>query len=181
MARKKYSAAPGAQFSHADAKKYGPAVQKAMESNGGILKPEDLVLAARNTRNPLNRYFEWSNRKAADKFRISQARHLINHLCVEVIVKGKRVTRRDNISVLLTPDMKNKNRVYVDLKAVSENPNFKQQMIEYALKELEIWQQRYRECTDLKKINYVIDRTRQTFHMKRSKKSKPKTKKRKRA
>jgi hypothetical protein len=65
------------------------AVEEALEAlaaaNDGRLEPEAVVEAARDRESPLHSYFTWSNREAADKRRLDEARELIRSFKLVVI------------------------------------------------------------------------------------------------
>ena len=52
--------------------------------------PEELVRAAKSTRSPVHKLFNWNDRAAAHEHRLLQARVMVNSLQVEIITpKGK--------------------------------------------------------------------------------------------
>jgi hypothetical protein len=53
----------------------------------GEVRPSILVEAARPVESPAHKGFEWNNKKAADEFRLMQARHWIRR--VEIIVEDR--------------------------------------------------------------------------------------------
>lgn len=55
----------------------------------GALTARDVVLDARKKDSPLHGYFEWDNAKAATKFRLVQARRLINRFQVPIIEESR--------------------------------------------------------------------------------------------
>lgn len=61
-------------------------VKQALEelAASGMLKPSDVVNAARDVNSPLHAHFEWDNGEAADKWREEQARQLIRSITIEV-------------------------------------------------------------------------------------------------
>ena len=53
------------------------ALNKLVDSFGGIISPRDVVDAAKNEASPLHPYFEWNDSVAADKYRLGEARNLL--------------------------------------------------------------------------------------------------------
>lgn len=53
--------------------------------NGGVLRPTDVVGAARDPKSVLHGEFEWDDTVAAERFRIDQARTLISSVSVTVV------------------------------------------------------------------------------------------------
>lgn len=66
----------------ADPQKIGSALAKIAEQQKGRLTPPAVVEAARDTRNPLHKHFEWDDKIAAESFRIEQARMLIRSVAL---------------------------------------------------------------------------------------------------
>ena len=50
----------------------------------GLLRPADVVEAARDPESPLHSHFEWDDTEAAEKWREEQARQLIRNVRIEV-------------------------------------------------------------------------------------------------
>ena len=61
---------------------------QAIENRQGRLDPQSVVAAARNKKSPLHKQFEWDDTKAAEKYRLEQARELIRLVRVEVVLGG---------------------------------------------------------------------------------------------
>lgn len=59
-------------------------------SKDGVLRPEDVVREARREDHPLHGEFEWDDSKAAESYRIDQARTLIRSVRVTVTVERRR-------------------------------------------------------------------------------------------
>lgn len=55
----------------------------------GVITPEVIVRESKNKDSVLHNYFEWDNDKAAENYRIQQARNLINNITVTVIHHGE--------------------------------------------------------------------------------------------
>jgi hypothetical protein len=58
------------------------------DANGGVLKPEFVLDAARDPEHPLHSRFEWDDSVAAEKFRLDQAHTLIQKAKVAYQVPG---------------------------------------------------------------------------------------------
>jgi hypothetical protein len=61
------------------------ALQAIADANHGRIEPEAVVEAARDRESPLHDYFTWSNREAADKRRLDEARELIRSFKLVVV------------------------------------------------------------------------------------------------
>lgn len=73
-----------------------------MREHGSLLRPVDVVEYARNPETALHECFEWDDGKAAEKFRLFQARQLIR---VRIRLQGASV-QKIRAFVSLTPDRK---------------------------------------------------------------------------
>lgn len=175
MVTKKFKATEGAPFSQKRAQIYGECLEKIAEKRKGKVKPEDVVREARNRRSPLHNYFNWDNNDAAEKFRLWQARNLINHITVVVKYDHKEREQKAFFSVNETPygDERNlKNRIYITIERVLSEPNLREQVINKALDEVEYWEDKYKEYKELGEIFDAIKETRRKIRKKIKKKKK---------
>jgi len=67
-------------------------ITRMSKENGGKITAEAVLAAARDSDNPLHDYFEWDDDKAAEKYRIMQARALIRCCRVEVTVNKREIS-----------------------------------------------------------------------------------------
>lgn len=67
------------------------------QKNGGFLRPQDVIEFAKNPKTRLHAQFEWDDTKAAEKYRIAQARAIIK------------------VSVTIQPNTNEKTHTYVSL------------------------------------------------------------------
>ena len=63
-----------------------------IEAVYGTISPEVIVNEAAKVDNPLHQYFQWDDEKAANNYRLQQARVLINNIEVEIISGGGEKT-----------------------------------------------------------------------------------------
>lgn len=172
---KKYTATKGSPFDRKKVQMYGEELEKITEKKG-VLKPLDVVEVARNKRNPLHECFDWDDSKAAEKYRLHQARNLINHISVIVRWDHTEKEQKAFFSVNETPYEK-ENRAYVTFERVLSEPELRNQMIEQALSEVEYWQEKYSQYAQLGRIFVAIRETkRKIFQKKRKVKGKRKIK-----
>ena len=151
--RKQYKAVPGSQLSDADAEVIGEELDLIQKVDKKIV-PERVVEVAQNETSRLHKYFNWDDEDAAHQYRLEQARHLIRSITVEYIVeKENKETIRAFYNVA---DEENKH-AYVSLESVMSNADYRQQVIEKALREAEGWANRYRQYEELEEIVRAID------------------------
>jgi hypothetical protein len=121
---------------------------------GRRLTPKAVVDDARPARSPLHPCFEWNDSLAAEKYRLEQARGLIqNVVVVYEAPKGKKLPVRAFVSVT-----KNNEREYTSISAAVRSPNLRQQLLEEALAEIVLWRQKYSRLQELSAIFGVVDR-----------------------
>ncbi|UDL95488.1 hypothetical protein LGH83_04505 [Lichenihabitans sp. PAMC28606] len=88
---KDYFAAAGSAFTKRDAEVIGPQLEALAEA--GPIDERTIVEVARSPNSPLNRYFEWDDETAADKYRVGQAGSMMRSIRVRVVEDGRpRVT-----------------------------------------------------------------------------------------
>src|SRR5690606_1315589 len=66
-----------------DAQTAGKELERIREANDGRLRPEDVVVSAQKQDSPLHAIFTWDDSKAANEYRLSQARRLIRLVVIE--------------------------------------------------------------------------------------------------
>lgn len=91
-----------------------------IEENNGELTPAMLVEASRDTRSVLHQYFEWNNQKAADSWRMQQARMLLGNIQVKVVKEGKPI-RMQAYQVTKVPFAKASETTYTKFNALTED------------------------------------------------------------
>lgn len=125
----------------ADPQKIGEALAKIAGANQGLLAPEVVVKAAENPRNALHQHFEWDDAKAANAYRLSQARTIIRLIATED-VEGDAVPAFYSIS-------DKGGRAYRSYAEVKESPRLQRLILESARRDLEAFQRRYRQLVHL--------------------------------
>lgn len=66
----------------------------AIEKSNGKLTPELIIKSSKSKQSALHSYFEWSNERAANKWRIHQASHLLSNIQVVTVKDGEPKTIR---------------------------------------------------------------------------------------
>lgn len=154
-----YKAANAAPFDAKKANLIGRQIESIEQRNNKSVTPLDIVEDARDRRSPLHDCFEWNDGVAAEKYRLWQARNIINHLVVEVKYDGKVSDQRAYISVRENDEAGNPQSVYVTLQKVFSNNEFKQQVLQNALEEISYWRDKYTTYQELGAIFRSIDIT----------------------
>jgi hypothetical protein len=126
---------------------------KRIEQVFGALTPENIVKAAEPQDSLLHKLFEWNNQKAADLYRLQQARTIINNVEVKVISDGEPRT----VPVFEIITQKDSN-VYKSITEFDESDL--QQIRKNAVRELNYWKNKlsfYKEFSGMiPKLDKVI-------------------------
>jgi hypothetical protein len=127
------------------------------EAHGGKLRPIDVVAAARPKSSPLHSKFQWDDTKAAESYRLWQARQLIK-VVVEKIVGS---LEPQQIMVSLTPDRKLEGGGYRILTDVLGNRPQREQLLADALLDMERFQQKYAVLKELADVFAAMRKVKQ--------------------
>jgi hypothetical protein len=142
----------GGKFSEEAAQRYGEALYSLYDKSGKFPTPEEIVEEARSPKSPLHDAFEWQDSVAAHKFRLWQARHMVNHITIAVIKDGKQIQQKAFHSVIDSDDEKG----YAPMEIVKERPYLREQVISKAMNEAQDWARRYKEYKELSSVRMAI-------------------------
>ena len=120
------------------------------------LTPEAVVAKASKKRSVLHPAFEWDDNAAAHEYRKDQARDLIRSVCVVVQVSGG-AERKTRAFVHIIQGNGTKEGAYVTIQKAAAEPDLVEQVLDRALYDLGLWQERYRELEELLPLMATID------------------------
>lgn len=123
------------------------ALRSLAEKNEGILKPDEVVKAARPANSVLHDKFTWDDTEAAHQFRLEEARRLIRTTIQYLEVDGK--DRSFRVFCSLSPDRETDGGGYREVSAVLSNKTFREQLIADAYAEMEAFQSKYEKIKEL--------------------------------
>lgn len=107
----------------------------------GKLSPSDVVNESRNDSAPLHKCFEWNDKKAAEKYRESQAQQIICLITtVEKTAENTPVEVRAFVNV---------NREYQPISVVMNDEEKRKSLLKTALSELSAFQRKYQSLEEL--------------------------------
>lgn len=130
------------------------AVLSRLERDGN-LTPAALVNASRSEDAPLHQLFEWDDTIAAEKYRQTQAGYIIRSIevkradvepvraFVSIITPGESASRFD--------------RQYRSISAVLKSATERNQLLEYAKREMFAFKRKYSNLEELSKVITAID------------------------
>ena len=143
----------------ADPQKIGLALAKIAEQQKGRLTPPAVVEAARDTRNPLHRHFEWDDAVAAESYRLDQARALIRS--VALVGDGDAEPAPAYLSIA-----DKGGTAYRAMAEVLDSADLQSAVLAAAERDLAAFEKRYRQ---LKDICEIVSDAREKIAARRSK------------
>lgn len=115
----------------------------------GSLTPQAVVESARSEKSPLHNFFDWDDESAGGKYRLEQARSLIQSYTVEFIGPDQiSKVVRGYVSV----QTKDAGRVYKRVEVVLSNNELRDQMLENLRSEIRNLQAKYGHLLDFHKV-----------------------------
>lgn len=120
----------------------------------GVLTPQMVLKEATKLSSPLHNIFEWDDTKAAESYRVFQARQIISSVSVEI--EKRTVRAYENINVTVNDKSV---RAYVPIEHILTEEELYHQVIEEVVRQAEALKQKvetYQELKDLinvKKLN----------------------------
>ena len=134
MKRKRYySRGTRSGYSDIDAQAIGEEIQKLMGRFKGKVKPIHLLTEAKKKQSNLHKYFEWDDKKASNKWRMYQARHILGNIVEVVVINGVESKQRSFFNYTESKSEK----YYVTLGEATGNLNYKKQLLDNIIKHLE--------------------------------------------
>jgi hypothetical protein len=125
---------------------------RLMTQTGGMLHPRDVVKAARDPKSPLHKLFTWDDREAAARYRISEARQLINSY--EITYEEQNISVKALTSIEMDRAFGGGYRWTHD---VLQRSDLREEMKKDALRVLEAARSKYQHVTELAEIWEAIE------------------------
>lgn len=128
---------------HESTKQIRNELETIKEQHGGMLDPADVVAFARNKKTALHGQFTWDDSKAAEEYRLWQARQIIR------------------VQVMVVPDSNHTVRAYVslsddrgeggyrDIRTVMANKDMRKSLMAQAMRDMQLFEQKYSVLEEL--------------------------------
>ena len=126
----------------ADPDKIGNELDTIASANKGRLQPADVVTSARRRTSPLHPYFEWSDKVAAEHYRLDQARTLIRS--VRIVAVEDEPPRHAFHSIT-----DREGTAYRTVGEILRNADLQRLLERQAQRELLAFERRFRELSDV--------------------------------
>jgi len=141
--QKRYYATSGAGIREEDAQPIGEYIEAI-----GVKDPKKILQHVKRDKTcPLNKYLDWNNKSAGEKWRLFQIRNIINHLEIKITYEGD--TRPVKAFYSIT---ENDDKQYVGLKDALDNVDWREQIVARGLGELRAWIVRYGVYEELRPV-----------------------------
>lgn len=114
------------------------------------LTPANLLNANRDESAPLHDEFEWDDATAAEEYRLSQARHIINCLCIKTEKSAEQTPIRAFFKT-------SSSQPYESLEVILKSSDKHAEMLQRALNELSAFEAKYRILSELQPLFDVIE------------------------
>lgn len=134
-----------------------------LEKKHGEITPEIILDDARKKSSVLHDCFEWDDGRAAEKYRLSQARFIICNLVVSVESKENEQKKARAFVNVSAQTMKGNKGSFVSIGNAISNEEMRQNVLRNALVELLAFKKKYEELEGLQRIFVAIDDLEQEF------------------
>lgn len=120
---------------------------------GDSVSPDQIVNRARDENSELHKCFEWNDEKAAEKYRIVQARQIVRHLVIEE--KPPEESERAKAPLRFFVQTKNGDG-YKPVEWVLKREDEYRQLLMQAMAELHAFKEKYHRLSELQEIFDLI-------------------------
>lgn len=149
MTPKRFSWKPGRHYA-VSAQKFGEWVEGLADR-----RPEAIISAARNPRCIAHRLFEWDSSRAAQQFRLIQARVLYGSLTVEVVVYERKKQRLIQAQAIIHASREGD---YESIDVAMSDPPKRDFILAQAMAQLQATRRRYAHLSELAVIFSAVER-----------------------
>lgn len=125
-----------------NAQEAGEEIERIREGSGGYVRSEDIQEASRGEDATLHRCFEWDDKKAAYKYRNTQAAGIVRNL-VTVTIGETQLPEPVRAFVSVSDNM------YNNICVVLERPDERQAMLERAYAEYDAFKRKWKHLENL--------------------------------
>lgn len=157
MPTQKYEWVTGCRWGGHDPNEVAKCLEKIKSNNDGSLYPQAVVDTASDPSHPMHDMFLWDNDLAGNEFRLDQARSILRSVRIIHITKGKEVSRIAYVHVTRQVEKDRPVSYYEDTETAFKSKEYRDQVLEEALRLLRGLRMRYAELKELSTVWKVID------------------------
>lgn len=122
------------------------------QKNKGFLRPEDVVRYARSPKTALHTAFQWDDGKAAQEFRLLQARQIIR----VIVTVHEQTNKNVRAFVSLRSERAGGETGYRAMVDVLSNEDLTRQLLEDAKRDLAYFSRKYSDLRDVAELEGVF-------------------------
>ena len=130
---------------------YKEELEYIRQSNGGFLRPQDVVEYARNQETELHKRFTWDDGEAAEKWRLAEARAIIR----VVVQVHEQSSEKVRAFVSLTQDRK-EDKGYRAFVEILDDEALSAAMLQDAINELASFRRKYKKLQEAAQLSGVF-------------------------
>lgn len=120
----------------------------------GAVTPRIILEDSRDENAPLHKCFEWNDGKAAEAYRLQQAREILVSLKVTVEHSGKEIQSRAFVNI-----SDEKDGAFLAVSVALGQEDTKQVVLMRAMAELSMFRRKYERLQELSEVFSVVERT----------------------
>jgi hypothetical protein len=133
------------------------AIEKLKNINGGVVSPEQIVAAAKDTTHALHPIFEWDDQKAAAGYRRIIATKMLSAIEVTYREMPKTPMRHFEVIKRKQPGSEVSQTYYSTVAEVMADPDARDRLVADAVKSLIQFRRRYEGLSELEVVMRGID------------------------
>ena len=133
---------------------------EAEQREHGVCSPRGLVDRERPETAPLHAYFEWDDVRAAEEYRVDQARTLVRS--VVIVHEDSEAPAYVHVTITDAEDSEDREG-YMDFRSAMRNPRHRRQVFMETLEQLNGLRQRYAEIRELAPVWAAIDAVQEEY------------------
>ena len=137
-------------YKNVDANKVGKELE--IINNGELTNKLILEYARNHKKSELNKCFEWDDKKAGEKYRLSQANNILQS--ISIVVPEQEEPIKAYVNVKTSED----NKVFKPIKVVLNNPDEYSQVVSRAEKEFINYKNKYDRLLELQDLKDIVIR-----------------------
>lgn len=123
-----------------------------IQTLGESYTPQDIVELAKGKDTELHKCFDWNNKKAAEKWRVHQARMI----CCSLTVKVQSSTEKPSMSYRVI-EHDREDMAYKPVVLTVRNEDEYQRLLSQAIGEMQAFQRRYQKIVELQEVLNEIE------------------------
>lgn len=131
---------------------------KGLEKRDGEVNPSVIVDESRSESAILHPCFEWNDDKAAENYRIHQAKGVIRNIVVVHETKENEEPSRVRAFVHMR-DVESDEPRYIHIETALSDGILKKRLLESAIRELNEFRKKYKDLVELSKVFRAVDET----------------------